>query len=736
MKRIVNEYSVETGNAYADVITHVFYLSPNKCKVIARQFGQHNLDKVVLTIGNESFDIKPSVSTIITVANTILEEQATTVEKNQKIPKIIFQTTSTFPTELPESIKNLIDFNPDYEYRFFDDTKRRAFMKNTFSQQVLDAYDLLVPGAFKADLFRYGYLFIHGGCYFDDKIIARVSLSDIIKPEDDLILCKDTQEDSILNSIIFAEPRNFLFLKLLLAACEKILSGQANDMLDLTGPKLMYKIFKGHITEQNLRMEHRVLKEDYNYYKNFEILMSDQKDKVVFTKTTPEALQRFLTDPCHYRQLWNRGEILFRDKISLYNLSIYIYPHPYIDTFKFTLDSNELTVERADAFDMWHFNLRLKIVDEDTNVSTIHNVGVNRTIHLPNLRLKPNVSFSHEFLITDVKDQAVIFYDTSSLHGYNKKDSDVTILALTEHMRNTELGELKSDHIILFTGSDAIYHCKEKDERTKAIFIAETLLQQLKAYKTVKFCFHNTEFVIPQKHLQRLQENLKLLYKRPRIDLETFFRCYEDYDVGAVCNDLIQKNESIIQDLNDIIQKSGESLEGNIFYEHLSKDFVLNKDWDHKRWNMFYYSRLSVDIMEIGFNAGHSGLLYLLSNPYSHIQFFDLGYHTYSRSCFEYLNEKFPGRLNVVWGDSTQTIPRAFGSVFDFIHIDGGHSRYVAESDFYNSKPLAANNCLVIIDDTDGNVLDTFSQQLIRYKKFSQRELLFKTVYHMLGVYC
>lgn len=734
MKRILNEYTIVADNVNADIIAHVFYLSPNKCRVVTRQFDQQKVENVVLTIGNESFDIKVSTTVDITLQNTILGEEPSS-DIPQRIPKIIFQTSTTFPQQIPECIKNLIDFNPEYEYRFFDDTKRRAFLKSTFSQQVVDAYDLLISGAFKADLFRYAYLFIHGGCYFDDKIIARVPLSKIIEPEDDLILCRDVEKESILNAIIFAEPRNFLFLKLLLTACDNILSGQTtSNMLELTGPKLMYKVFNEHVTDKNFKMKHHVVNEDFNYYKNFEILLT-KNDEVAFTKTTPEALQRFLTDPNHYRQLWNRGEIFYKQKTSLYNLSIYIHPHPYVDTFKFTIDSHELTIERADGV-WWHFNLRLKIVDEDTNSSILYDVGLNRTIPLTLLNLPPHASFSHSIDITSLKKKSLIFYDISSFKKHKKESDESTILVLTEHMRNSELNELNSDYIILFTGSDAVFYCKEKDERTKILYITETILKQLKEFNTtVKLCFNNKIISIPPQHVERLEKNCKLLYKKNLIDLETFFQSYEEFDVASVCNEMIQKNKSLIEDLNQIIQQTGESLEGNIFYEHLSKNFVLNKDWDCKRCNMFYYSRLSVDIMEIGFNAGHSGLLYLLSNNYSSIQFFDLGEHKYSRPCFEYLNAKFPNRLNVVWGDSTITIPRSFGAVFDFIHIDGGHSRYVAESDFHNSKPFASNNCLVIIDDTDGNILDTLSQQLIKYNKFQQRELLFPTKYHMLGVY-
>lgn len=731
MKHISNSYSID--NKGADIITHVFYIAPNKCRVIARQFDEPKVDSITLSIGNETFDIKPSISTEINVMNTVLEEKE---YRDQKIPKIIIQTSSVYPSVLSEATKNLIDINPEYEYRFFDDTRRRSFLKETFSQQVLDAYDVLVPGAFKADLFRYAYLFIHGGCYFDDKIIARVPLSDIIDPDDELVLCKDQEEESILNSIIFTEPRNFLFLKLLLTACENVLSGvYPQNMLELTGPKLMYKVFHEHVTQNNFKMIHRVVNNDFNYYKNFEILLkTDQTEKLVFTKTTPEALQRFLTDPTHYRQLWNRREIFYRNKVSLYNISVFVYPNPYVDTFKFTLDCTELSIERADSNDMWRFNLQLKVVDEETNQSHIHHPGMNRTILAPYIKLRPNVSFSFMIDITDQKDNVVIFYDIASLVKHVKQDNEVTVLCLVDHLRNKEIDELNSDHIILFTGSDALHFCKERDERSMILYITETLLKKVQTYKNVKFIGKGINVTIPQKHLQRVLDNIRVLYKRP-IDVGTFLKNYEECDIAVLCNDIIQKNQDYIRDLSEIIKSQGEMLEGNMFYDHHSSDFVINKTFENKRWNMFYYSKISVDIMEIGFNAGHSALLYLLSNEYSHIQFFDLGEHKYSRPCFDYLNKRFPNRMSVVWGDSTQTIPRSFGSLFDFIHIDGGHTRYVAESDFHNSKFLASNNCLVIIDDTDGNILYTFCQQMIRYNKFIQKPLLYDTAYHMLGSY-
>ena len=49
-------------------------------------------------------------------------------------------------------IKNL---NPKFNYFLFDDNDCREFIRLNFRPDVLNAYDRLIPGAYKADLWRY-----------------------------------------------------------------------------------------------------------------------------------------------------------------------------------------------------------------------------------------------------------------------------------------------------------------------------------------------------------------------------------------------------------------------------------------------------------------------------------------------------------------------------------------------------------------------------------------------------
>jgi len=82
---------------------------------------------------------------------------------------------------------------------------------------------------------------------------------------------------------------------------------------------------------------------------------------------------------------------------------------------------------------------------------------------------------------------------------------------------------------------------------------------------------------------------------------------------------------------------------------------------------------------------------------------FELGDHNYSVSSIHYLQEQFPGRLELILGDSTKTIP-TFKSLHpdfkcDVIFIDGGHTYEVALEDIRNMAGLAAEKAWVAIDD-------------------------------------
>jgi predicted O-methyltransferase YrrM len=115
-------------------------------------------------------------------------------------------------------------------------------------------------------------------------------------------------------------------------------------------------------------------------------------------------------------------------------------------------------------------------------------------------------------------------------------------------------------------------------------------------------------------------------------------------------------------------------------------------------------SRRPSSILEIGFNGGHSALLFLaITSPQTRVVSFDLGQYSCVFAAKKYIDSVFPGRHMLVTGDSTQTIPQFIAehpsAVFDAIFIDGGHEGDIPLQDCVNCMRLANETTLLMMDD-------------------------------------
>jgi predicted O-methyltransferase YrrM len=202
------------------------------------------------------------------------------------------------------------------------------------------------------------------------------------------------------------------------------------------------------------------------------------------------------------------------------------------------------------------------------------------------------------------------------------------------------------------------------------------------------------------------------VYQKKVEVMETFLKTIKDFTITTN----IKKTKIFIDDhLMPLINESGEALEGNIFMLHHKNtytDVYLNKA---KNISNFVLNKNIKHVMEIGFNSGFSTLLMLFSNPTIQISCFDLGEHTYTIPCYEEIKKAFGERINLTIGDSTKTL-KNIQDVYDVIHIDGGHSTEVAESDIINSYRLSKHGTILIMDDYDfPNLQNLWDHYSIKY---------------------
>lgn len=381
-----------------DFLIHGTYLSKNKCLITVLRFDESSGWKPLkMRIDDEIIELNSSKTSNCSYnieTKTILTYNI--INYQQKIPKKIIQTNKTKDVSniiQYNSIKSFELLNPEYEYLFFDDVDCRSFIKTNFDVNVVEAYDILIPGAFKADLFRYCYLYKYGGCYFDYKIIARCPLRNIIKSDDEILLCEDYNEDnsltilnkSYLNAIIMCVPNRDDILKLICVCVENIINKQklfyhvikiraTCDILDLTGPTLMYKIINDK--HNFVKFKHIIINHDRTNYKNHQIV-DINSGKLLFHKTNNCSSSDYNKLCCNY-------EVFFINRIQIKDLIIYVYPHHHHpDMFNFNIDeNNKMEIERIDSNEKrWDLNLIIKVINNITSKSIIYNIGNNINSH-------------------------------------------------------------------------------------------------------------------------------------------------------------------------------------------------------------------------------------------------------------------------------------------------------------------------------------------------------------------
>ena len=164
---------------------------------------------------------------------------------NSIIPLNIFQTWHTH--DLPPLMKQNCDLmknsNPKFNYYLFDDNDCREFIKNNFDETILNAYDSLIPGAYKADLWRYCVLYINGGIYVDIKYKCINNFEFISLTEQEYFV-RDRPENYVYNALISSKPKNQILLMCINQIVKNVNNKYyGNNALEPTGPGLLGKYF-------------------------------------------------------------------------------------------------------------------------------------------------------------------------------------------------------------------------------------------------------------------------------------------------------------------------------------------------------------------------------------------------------------------------------------------------------------------------------------------------------------
>ena len=174
---------------------------------------------------------------------------AATPGEDQAVPRIIYQTFETrdIADRMREAAMTWIEMNPDYEYRFATDADRRQLILENFDPAVVQAYDKLKNGAFRADLWRYCQLYLTGGVYVDVDSTCVTPLSKVLEPKDQFVaaIAKNVPH-GISNGFICSAPRHgFLDNTIKNAVSQINASRQEIDGYRVVGPWGLHQFISG-----------------------------------------------------------------------------------------------------------------------------------------------------------------------------------------------------------------------------------------------------------------------------------------------------------------------------------------------------------------------------------------------------------------------------------------------------------------------------------------------------------
>ena len=237
-------------------------------------------------------------------------------ERISVIPRVIVQTwRSRYVTPgMAYTINAIIALNPEYDYVMFDDTAAAAFISTNFNSVVVHAYQSLRIGTFRADLFRYCYLYINGGVYIDTKAVSVVPLYVFLGFATPMVLIEEVFPCGISTTIIASPPFNPLFKLLIQRIIQQILlRDKGLDYWDLTGPRAFARAFNVCINvdenKQNPLEEFSQLCRLRNCRVNNSLQVQTRGGRILFHKAYSTYYSN--DNHIHYTRLWDANTVFF-----------------------------------------------------------------------------------------------------------------------------------------------------------------------------------------------------------------------------------------------------------------------------------------------------------------------------------------------------------------------------------------------------------------------------------------
>ena len=194
------------------------------------------------------------------------------VPVEEGIPAIVIRTGERSWSDLDPSVRRMYakfeQDNPGWRTVYFSGKRCRKFVLDHFGRRTCEAYDKLVPGAFRADLFRYCAVYVLGGVYadFTFQFLKPIDGSMLDRSADSLLLVNDRffgPLRQLYNALFAARPRH-PFLKSCVDIAVRNIESElyGENTLAITGPLMFRRAFdefaaQSHVVPVPVRLQLR-----------------------------------------------------------------------------------------------------------------------------------------------------------------------------------------------------------------------------------------------------------------------------------------------------------------------------------------------------------------------------------------------------------------------------------------------------------------------------------------------
>lgn len=248
-------------------------------------------------------------------------------EHNDFIPKIIYRTGPFNLKELPKEIHDIytndLNNNAEYSLFYFDDIDCQSFISDFYGAYFLQAYNSLIPNAYKADLFRYMILYEFGGVWMDFSMSLNIPLKDIIGSYKQIyvrdrihLLHHGWQKNVSIYQGFLCSVKNNKVLKLAIHKCLDNIKDKNLTLscLAVTGPILLGTIYreleidgtKGSETMKIGKINDEIYVYQFEY--EHENVILDQGREIITIKH-PKHQSLLYNNKDHYGEQWNQKKV-------------------------------------------------------------------------------------------------------------------------------------------------------------------------------------------------------------------------------------------------------------------------------------------------------------------------------------------------------------------------------------------------------------------------------------------